>query len=108
MARILGTESTLEEGLEQVSSLRDDRQGERNHSEGEDCAQCSQFCDRDSDENGGQQTSNGSCPSLIGAHLRHKLGASERAASEIGADNGHPHDRKQKEQGEEAVLFVGA
>ena len=108
MARILGTESTLEEGLEQVSSLRDDRQGERNHSEGEDCAQCSQFCDGDSDEDGPQQTSNGSRPSLIGAHLRHKLGASERTASEIGADIGHPHDRKQKEHGEEAVLFVSA
>src|SRR5947209_2539615 len=57
---------------------------------------------------GPQQPSICSHPSLIGAHGRHKLGASERAAGEIGADIGHPHDRKQKEHGEEAVLFVSA
>src|SRR3984957_21000122 len=89
-ARILGAETPLDRGFEQVASLGKDRKHERHHPYGNKLIDPARIGDRGACGNPPQNTANGARPGLVRTYARPQQWAAERPADRVGGHDGCP------------------
>src|SRR5438552_10234678 len=106
MAGILGPEAAFERGFEQVASLCDDRQHDRNRAERKTRGERKWLGKDHRHRDRRHYPTDRSRPGFFRADLRREFWAADRASDEIGDNVARPDHSKQEDRGGETLVRV--